>query len=291
MKSPKIKSSATAVVIASALSFCASNASAAPSSLSINYQNYDNNHNYTRANLENDLEDLRNANNYGDGNQRIQVFPSGSGYKRLRFNFQRGEFGRDNYNSAGNLAGNNTYTINYSVRFEDNFDFGRGGKLPGIGGGTTPAGGRPDTTGMTSRLMWRRDNRDNNGVTRRYLESYHYWLGQYRRYAPNGANGTKDNSFRFGDRTYLVPATDNEWYHIGMQATLNEGAGRGRLQISVNGVMRYNRQHTYLTSNASWRMNTYLQALFYGGADSTWAPSRDSALLLDNVVVNRVGLN
>lgn len=280
----------TLITLLTSLACCVGTAAAAPRSLNINYQNYNSGHNYNRSNLESDVEDLRNANNYGDGNQRIRVFPSGSGYKRLRINFERGEFGRENYNARGNLADNNKYTTTYSFRFTDNWDFGRGGKLPGLGGGTTPAGGRPDTTGMTSRLMWRRDNRDNNGVTRNYLESYHYWLGQYRRYAPDGANGAKNNRYRFGDRTFLVSASKNQWYNIGMQVKLDTGNGVGRLKIQVNGVTRYNRTHRYLTNNANWQMNSYLQAFFYGGGDNTWAPSRDSALFYDNLRVRQSDL-
>jgi hypothetical protein len=49
-------------------------------------------------------------------------------------------------------------TFEYDVMFGDNFDFVRGGKLPGLGGGTSKGSGRtPEEyqNGFSARLMWR----------------------------------------------------------------------------------------------------------------------------------------
>jgi len=49
-------------------------------------------------------------------------------------------------------------TFEYDIKFGDNFDFVRGGKLPGLGGGTSKgAGGTPEEyqNGFSARLMWR----------------------------------------------------------------------------------------------------------------------------------------
>lgn len=43
--------------------------------------------------------------------------------------------------------------LNYTVQFSDDFDFGRGGKLPGLGGGNCPMGGAA-TAGFTARVAW-----------------------------------------------------------------------------------------------------------------------------------------
>jgi hypothetical protein len=47
--------------------------------------------------------------------------------------------------------------VRYFVRFEPNFDFVKGGKLPGFYGGTQVSGGHiPDgTDGFSTRFMWR----------------------------------------------------------------------------------------------------------------------------------------
>ncbi len=46
-------------------------------------------------------------------------------------------------------------TFEYGIMFGKNFDFVRGGKLPGLGGGTAPGGGSTDKNGFSARLMWR----------------------------------------------------------------------------------------------------------------------------------------
>ncbi len=43
----------------------------------------------------------------------------------------------------------------YDIMFGDNFNFVRGGKLPGLAGGTAPGGGSKDKDGFSARLMWR----------------------------------------------------------------------------------------------------------------------------------------
>lgn len=46
-------------------------------------------------------------------------------------------------------------TVEYKVRVDEDFDFKRGGKLPGFCGGSSPMGGRNTTDGFSARVMWR----------------------------------------------------------------------------------------------------------------------------------------
>ena len=47
--------------------------------------------------------------------------------------------------------------LTYRVKFRDGFDFVRGGKLPGLAGGSAPSGNAPadGIRGWTGRMMWR----------------------------------------------------------------------------------------------------------------------------------------
>jgi hypothetical protein len=55
-----------------------------------------------------------------------------------------------------NLPGGLTdATFEYDIMFGNNFNFVRGGKLPGLAGGTAPGGGSTDKNGFSARLMWR----------------------------------------------------------------------------------------------------------------------------------------
>jgi hypothetical protein len=52
--------------------------------------------------------------------------------------------------------------LTYTVRFAADFDWVKGGKLPGLSGGpANVSGGRPadGTNGFSARLMWRKDGR------------------------------------------------------------------------------------------------------------------------------------
>ncbi len=46
-------------------------------------------------------------------------------------------------------------TLKFNASFSKDFDFGKGGKLPGIGGGTIPHGGRYSKKGFSARFMFR----------------------------------------------------------------------------------------------------------------------------------------
>lgn len=51
----------------------------------------------------------------------------------------------------------NKCTAEYQVMFPVGFDFVRGGKLPGLAGGTSPGGGKKSdgSDGFSARIMWR----------------------------------------------------------------------------------------------------------------------------------------
>ena len=64
--------------------------------------------------------------------------------------------------------------LEYKVKFDDNFFWATGGKLPGLGGstsginsestgrGTIPSGCKYNTNGWSARLMWRRNRAQTN---------------------------------------------------------------------------------------------------------------------------------
>lgn len=254
---------------------------AAPSNLSVNYQNYRNGHTYRNSDLDRDFKAVTRHGNIGDGNQKISVFPSQSNYKRFQVNLKAGEFGGDQLTAVRvDLAPRNVYTLGYRVRFAKNFDFGRGGKLPGISGGSGPTGGRPANDGMSHRIMWIVDRRDPSDIQ---FQAYHYHLAQHDAWVRGGRTNTR----RYGDSTKFMPIKDATWYNIQMQVKLDTGEGRGRLHINVNGVTRYNHTHRYLRNGANWKLNRFLKVIFYGGGTQDWAPTRNTNLLLDNIKINQ----
>ena len=60
-------------------------------------------------------------------------------------------------------------TVEYQVMFPVGFDFVKGGKLPGLSGGTSPGGGKKSdgSDGFSARIMWRQEGK---------IYQYMYWM-------------------------------------------------------------------------------------------------------------------
>ena len=153
--------------------------------------------------------------------------------------------------------------LSYRVRFASDFEFVRGGKLPGLAGGPeNVSGGKQPTgeNGFSLRLMWRRDGRG---------EVYVYHLDQPEE---TGEGLPFPEEFRFP---------------LGQPVKL-------RLAVTMNrpgqtdGIVRCwatlpDAQEQLLVERTDFRWRTvdtfgidslYFQA-FHGGSTADWAPPRD----------------
>ncbi|HKK81202.1 MAG TPA: hypothetical protein VJ909_03070, partial [Prolixibacteraceae bacterium] len=114
--------------------------------------------------------------------------------------------------------------LRYYVKFEEGFDFQRGGKLPGLmGGGDSWArsgGHQPDgTNGWTLRLMWRQNRR---------LVVYAY--------VPPSENGKWGSETWGQDIDSGVDAETGEWMCIEQFVNVgNAGKDNGRLKVWIDG--------------------------------------------------------
>jgi hypothetical protein len=145
--------------------------------------------------------------------------------------------------------------LGYWVKFSENFNFVKGGKLPGLYGGSSISGQKiPDgTNGFSTRLMWRR-----NGY------------GEVYAYLPiSDKDGTSigRGSWQF---------QPGRWYHIEQQVLLNT-------PNQTNGILRMwiNQQLVLVQPNLLFRTTSALQiegilfSTFFGGQDNTWAAPED----------------
>ena len=160
--------------------------------------------------------------------------------------------------------------VAYDVKFAAGFDFVRGGKLPGLCGydntqstssGCNTGGGFPDGfDGWSARGMWRED-----GV----LENYVYHAGQTNYY---------------GDDEYWgAQAQPGQWHRVQHRVVLNTpGVANGILEAWLDGNKVLS-DDTYLFRNtANIGINLFYFSTFYGGNDSSWAPSQDQYVFFDN---------
>ncbi|CAE6440338.1 unnamed protein product [Rhizoctonia solani] len=168
--------------------------------------------------------------------------------------------------------------FSYSVKFEDGFDFVKGGKLPGLYGGTTPelaygcSGGRQDGRDkcFSLRLMWRPNG---EGEIYAYIPntpSNHEALKN----VPPKTHCNADFGWSIARGSfYFKPG---EWTTIAERVRLNDvECANGTLQIWANGELVVDVQglETRVDKDVVFR-GAHFQT-FFGGKAQDWASTKD----------------
>src|ERR1035437_3228827 len=173
------------------------------------------------------------------------------------------------------------FTVEYKVMFAEDFNFRRGGKLPGLCGGTNPRGGTfrfSAKEGFSARIMWRELG---------LLEQYVYFMDQ----EPKKKYGTdflwmkgedknvrmksewwKTIGIRSEDRSYIVPGV---WYTFKTRVKMNTPG------IEDGGITSWLDENLVLDTKLRFR-NDNLFAIdslqfvtYFGGSGDEWAPEKD----------------
>jgi hypothetical protein len=204
--------------------------------------------------------------NRGISNGRVTVIDGSDAYKgkSLRISYPTGAVGMSS-GGAGwrtQIGSYDTLSFSYRVRFKPGFDFVRGGKLPGLGGGkANTGGGRPNgSDGWSVRFMWRE-----NGI----LSAYVYHPDQPSNYGEH-FNATK--SF-----------TTGKWHKIEMRVTLNTPGQRdGSIQGWLNGSKVIDVNGLRFRDVSGLTIDQILFETFFGGSSSSYAPTRDETIDFDD---------
>lgn len=156
-------------------------------------------------------------------------------------------------------------TLQYVVRFSPEFDWVKGGKLPGLSGGpASVTGGRPatGTNGFSCRLMWRADGRG---------EAYVYHKNQKGKY---GDSLSFPKGYRYATDTDIT---------VRMKVAMNTPGRRdGKLRVWITSAespgkptLVVSRDDIEWRTVADFAVDSVLFQTFHGGSDKTWAPSRE----------------
>jgi len=163
-----------------------------------------------------------------------------------------------------------TAVFKYGVWFPEDFDFVKGGKLPGLfGGKTSCSGGDPATDCFSTRLMWR-----GNGKGEMYLyanrEAQDPAICQMPGNYCNPTFGWSLNQDQFG-------FTRGAWTDVEETVTLNTpGVRNGVLALKINGqeIFRY----TNIVFRTAQYPNIKIEGMdvetFFGGNGLEWATPR-----------------
>jgi len=207
------------------------------------------------------------------GNQNVILWASGGG---IDVRYPAGS-----YVPSGPITGGfgiwsrhpvpaNTAVFKYGVFFPADFDFVRGGKLPGLYGGKTGcSGGDPAIDCFSTRMMWRE-----NGLGELYLYANREAQDPAICQMPNNyCSPTFGWSLNTGSFTFAR----NAWTDIEETVTLNTpGQRNGVLAIKVNGreVIRYNNIVFRTSQYPNIRVDGMDVETFFGGNGPEWASPR-----------------
>ena len=148
------------------------------------------------------------------------------------------------------------FSLNYDVRFDEDFQFVRGGKLLGLGPAEHIAGGRPIVPeGWSARVTFTQDE----GVK---LYTYHQDMrGQY------GDRGTIERPFGF---------EKGRFYSVSLHVRVNDPpeAANGFSRLYVNGQLIERHEELRLRGSTSQEslINKFMFSSFHGGHEPDWAP-------------------
>lgn len=159
-----------------------------------------------------------------------------------------------------------TARLEFDVIFEDGWEFVKGGKLHGLGGGTTTSGCEPPSKdGWSARFMWRSQGE---------LVVYVY---------------DQDRKERCGDdysTGFYLPT--KRFVHLSMhiKTNSNPNLADGRIEVLVDGHHCKSISGLRLTGRKDIAIDTFMFSTFFGGADRSWAPSKPVSAVFDNFLIS-----
>jgi len=156
--------------------------------------------------------------------------------------------------------------LSYRLRFSDDFEWVKGGKLPGLIGGSAPTGCKDDDTGFSARMMWRTD-----GLPVQYL------------YYPTKVEDCGDDfSYEVGGDPASFSA--GGWHTVEHRIVMNDpGSSNGVMQAWIDGELALDMQDfAWRGENGAYAVDGLYFSTFYGGGDGSWAPSSEQTIDYDD---------
>lgn len=170
-------------------------------------------------------------------------------------------------------------TVEYSVMFPKDFEFVKGGKLPGLCGGTSPGGGKKSdgSDGFSARIMWRDNGR---------IFQYMYWMERSpeKKWGDDlpwkGLKSDNDETLRF------IPG---KWHTLKTEITMNTPRERdGILKSWLDGELALFKKGAFRAEGATFGIDSFNFTTFFGGNTSDWAPLKDESVYFTDFSINGI---
>ena len=158
-------------------------------------------------------------------------------------------------------------TLTFDMKIDPGFEFVKGGKLHGLGGGSATTGCKSiDPNGWSVRLMWRQEGKP-----------VLYIYDQDRK---NRCGDDIEAPFDFTFKKGL-------WYTVSLSVILNSAVGSsdGAASLYIDGEKIIEINSLKLTGNMNSKIDYFMYNSFYGGNDQSWSPTKETFIYFDNFQV------
>ncbi|XP_050416605.1 uncharacterized protein LOC126830288 [Patella vulgata] len=213
--------------------------------------------------------------------------PAGTGETVLRNFYKNGSYSKTSYRGVGfyaeNLAeGRICVKLSYDLYFEPNFDFVRGGKLPGLWGGSTRcSGGRDALDCFTTRYMWRSHG---NGEVYAYIPDNQ--TSDFCTSSDVHCNFQYGNSLGRGSWKFAI----GQWLRLEQEVKLNDPSNHnGYVKVWLNGTQVYERMALVFRNHNNIKIDGITFSTFFGGSDESWASTVDTYTYYKNFQLSTCG--
>lgn len=166
-------------------------------------------------------------------------------------------------------SGTNCAVLSYKIRFDKNFNWVIGGKLPGLFGGKGNSGGNIPNgfDGFSTRYMW---NRKGMVAVYAYLPTSKRW-------------GTPIHS----DKSKLYRGV---WHTIKQQVILNTpNRNNGRIRVWLDSKLIIDKTNIFFRKTDVLKINGMMFSTFFGGNSQEWASKLDTYIDFSDFKIGMLG--
>lgn len=237
---------------------------------------------YTEEQIRKDWNNPKRIMGAPSGRCEVVADPLNPTLSVLKIKYPKGKVGQEEDGGGAQWRlrfeeGCNECTVEYQVMFPDGFDFVKGGKLPGLCGGTSPGGGKKSdgSDGFSARIMWRE---------RGEIFQYMYWMER----APEKKWGDDlpwldiegdQNPFTF---------TTGKWHSLKTQIIMNTpGESDGKITSWFDGKLALSQNGAFRAKGATFGIDSFNFTTFFGGNTLDWAPTKDEVVYFSDFTITR----
>jgi len=217
-------------------------------------------------------------NSYIDTNEYISIvekdgkkvmkhfYPEGHWGVGTEWSNKVGGTGVNIFSVMNNTSGWDELYLTYNIFFEDGFDWGLGGKLPGLASIPEPHGldGPTEDEGAIGIMMWQPNGK---------LKFYCYFH--------------EDFTYQYG-RGPVIPTSleTGKWYNITVRlVNSSPWAKDGLMEIFIDGVLDMTWNNIQTREKSEMMLQTIFFNTFQGGGDDSYAPDNDGTMYIDGMEV------